>query len=64
MDVQIEMLRSLACAASLFLALSLSASADDLVGRPSIIDGNTLEIHGMRIRLWVCVPKILSELMP
>ena len=52
MDVQIEMLRSLACTASLFLALSLSASADDLVGRPSVVDGDTLEIHGARIRLW------------
>jgi endonuclease YncB( thermonuclease family) len=52
MDVQIEMLRSLGCAASLFLALSLSASADDLVGRPSRVDGDTLEIHGTRIRLW------------
>ena len=52
MDVQIEMLRSLACAASLFLALSLSASADDLVGRPSGVDGDTLEIHGTRVRLW------------
>src|SRR5258708_6258294 len=52
MDVQIRMLRSFACAASLFLALSLTASADDLVGRPSIIDGDTLEIHGTRIRLW------------
>ena len=46
------MLRAFACAASLFLALSLTASADDLVGRPSIIDGDTLEIHGTRIRLW------------
>src|SRR5712672_37268 len=52
MDIQIRMLRSFACAASLFLALSLTASADDLVGRPSIIDGDTLEIHGTRIRLW------------
>jgi hypothetical protein len=39
------------------LALSLLAStgsvlAADLVGRASIIDGDTLEIHGTRIRLW------------
>jgi endonuclease YncB( thermonuclease family) len=28
------------------------AFADDLVGQASIIDGDTLEIHGTRIRLW------------
>ncbi|MET4041854.1 endonuclease YncB(thermonuclease family) [Bradyrhizobium sp. RT6a] len=28
------------------------ASAADLAGRASIIDGDTLEIHGQRIRLW------------
>jgi endonuclease YncB( thermonuclease family) len=26
--------------------------ADDLAGQASIIDGDTLEIHGTRIRLW------------
>jgi endonuclease YncB( thermonuclease family) len=26
--------------------------ADDLTGQASIIDGDTLEIHGTRIRLW------------
>lgn len=29
-----------------------AAFADDLVGRASVIDGDTLEIHGARIRLW------------
>jgi endonuclease YncB( thermonuclease family) len=29
-----------------------AAVADGLVGQPSIIDGDTLEIHGERIRLW------------
>ena len=29
-----------------------AAVADGLVGQPSIIDGDTLEIHGTRIRLW------------
>ena len=28
------------------------AVADDLIGQASIIDGDTLEIHGTRIRLW------------
>jgi endonuclease YncB( thermonuclease family) len=34
------------------LALSSPAFANDLIGQASIIDGNTLEIHGTRIRLW------------
>jgi endonuclease YncB( thermonuclease family) len=28
------------------------AAADDLTGQASVIDGDTLEIHGTRIRLW------------
>jgi endonuclease YncB( thermonuclease family) len=32
--------------------LSFPAFADDLIGRASIIDGDTIEIHGTRIRLW------------
>ena len=28
------------------------ALADDLAGQASVIDGDTLEIHGTRIRLW------------
>ena len=36
----------------LFLLLALPAMADDLTGQASIIDGDTLEIHGTRIRLW------------
>ena len=28
------------------------AQSDDLTGQASIIDGDTLEIHGTRIRLW------------
>jgi endonuclease YncB( thermonuclease family) len=36
-----------------FVALaSPGALADDLTGQASIIDGDTLEIHGTRIRLW------------
>jgi endonuclease YncB( thermonuclease family) len=29
-----------------------TALADNLIGRASIIDGETIEIHGTRIRLW------------
>lgn len=32
--------------------LSSAALADDFVGQASVIDGDTLEIHGTRIRLW------------
>jgi endonuclease YncB( thermonuclease family) len=28
------------------------AYSDDMVGRAGVIDGDTLEIHGARIRLW------------
>ena len=31
---------------------SLPAFASDLAGQASIVDGDTLEIHGARIRLW------------
>ncbi|MFB9264653.1 thermonuclease family protein [Bradyrhizobium erythrophlei] len=40
-------------AATLLLVLfGGSASANDLTGQASVIDGDTLEIHGTRIRLW------------
>ena len=29
-----------------------TALADDLIGKASVIDGDTLDIHGTRIRLW------------
>jgi len=38
--------------AVLIFALMPVAFADDLTGQASIIDGDTLEIHGTRIRLW------------
>src|SRR5258705_8485908 len=34
------------------LSLSSAALADSLSGQASVIDGDTLEIHGTRIRLW------------
>ena len=34
------------------LIFASDAFADDLAGQASVIDGDTLEIHGTRIRLW------------
>jgi hypothetical protein len=38
--------------ALMLLASCSMAFSDDLAGQASIIDGDTLEIHGTRIRLW------------
>jgi endonuclease YncB( thermonuclease family) len=38
--------------AVLILGPTLAALADDLIGQASIIDADTLEIRGSRIRLW------------
>ena len=35
----------------MLLLLSSTAFANDFVGQASVIDGDTLEIHGTRIRL-------------
>ena len=35
-----------------FLSLWSPALAGELIGQASVIDGDTLEIHGTRIRLW------------
>jgi endonuclease YncB( thermonuclease family) len=37
---------------SLFLFLLSLALAQSLMGRASVVDGDTLEIQGVRIRLW------------
>jgi endonuclease YncB( thermonuclease family) len=34
------------------LIFATAAFANDLAGQASIIDGDTLEIHGTRVRLW------------
>lgn len=39
-------------AASMFVSMSAALANDDLTGQASIIDGDTLEIHGTRVRLW------------
>jgi hypothetical protein len=36
----------------MILLLSSGACANDLVGQASVVDGDTLDIHGTRIRLW------------
>src|SRR6201998_2621303 len=36
----------------MLLLLSGGALADDFVGQASVVDGDTLEIHGSRIRMW------------
>ena len=36
---------------ALFLALATAANAETLAGRASVIDGDTVEVHGQRIRL-------------
>src|SRR5246500_4010628 len=43
---------TIAVLAALILAPTSAAAADNLAGQVSIIDGDTLEIHGTRIRLW------------
>src|SRR5258707_3850717 len=41
-----------AIAALVLFATSGAALADNLIGQASVIDGDTLEMHGERIRLW------------
>src|SRR5260370_30742382 len=41
-----------ATVAALLLVWGPDLFADDLAGQASIVDGDTLEIHGTRIRLW------------
>jgi endonuclease YncB( thermonuclease family) len=47
------MIRTTTAAISALILASISgAFANDLTGQASIVDGDTLEIHGTRIRLW------------
>src|ERR1700747_3268603 len=43
---------AIAVLAALILAPASAAAADNLARQASVIDGDTLEIHGTRIRLW------------
>jgi endonuclease YncB( thermonuclease family) len=47
-----ELFQAGAVLAALTIGLISIGLADDLTGRASVIDGDTLEIHGSRIRLW------------
>ena len=51
MAVEVMITRPMAAFLTL-LSLLTPALADDLIGQASIIDGDTLEIHGTRIRIW------------
>jgi hypothetical protein len=37
---------------AVLLALTSPAAGQDLIGQAIVIDGDTIEIHGQRIRLW------------
>src|SRR5258706_15200536 len=37
---------------AVLLAISGAAVADELIGQASVIDGDTLEIHGTRVRIF------------
>lgn len=48
------MLRHLGPVGAILLGLVFSgtAEADQTIGRASVVDGDTLEVHGVRVRLW------------
>jgi endonuclease YncB( thermonuclease family) len=46
------MVARFAFAVALLVAACAAARADDFTGQATVIDGDTIEIHGTRIRLW------------
>jgi endonuclease YncB( thermonuclease family) len=46
------MSRTIFLALALWVALSEPAACDELAGRASVVDGDTIELHGTRIRLF------------
>src|SRR4051794_16802967 len=46
------MTRKVTIAVMVLLASIGLAFSDDVIGQATVIDGDTLEIHGTRIRLW------------
>jgi len=49
---KIKIIRILGLTLAISVLAALTARADDIVGQASVIDGDTIEIHGKRIRLW------------
>jgi endonuclease YncB( thermonuclease family) len=41
-----------ACLSAVLFAISGAAFADELIGQASVIDGDTIEIHGARVRIF------------
>jgi endonuclease YncB( thermonuclease family) len=37
---------------AVLFALTSPAAAEDIIGQATVIDGDTIEIHGRRVRLW------------
>ena len=54
----------LASLAALILVQASAAAADNLASQASVIDGDTLEMHGTRIRLWGIDARESSQLCP
>ena len=52
MDLCLAAFRYCAAALLSLVACTSAAFAADLIGQVSIIDGDTFEIHGARVRLW------------
>jgi endonuclease YncB( thermonuclease family) len=46
------MLKAAGMLTSALLAMASPTAAQDIAGQASVIDGDTIEIHGQRIRLW------------
>jgi len=49
---KIKIIRILGLTLAISVLAALTARADDIVGQASVIDGDTIEIHGTRIRIW------------
>jgi endonuclease YncB( thermonuclease family) len=51
-EVIFEITQKCSVAAFAALVLVMPGQARDLIGQATVIDGDTIEIHGQRIRLW------------
>jgi endonuclease YncB( thermonuclease family) len=53
-----------ACLSAVLLAIGGAAFADELIGQASVIDGDTIEIHGVRVRIFgIDAPESVSYLV-